>query len=332
MPATALPKTMTRTRSNEVELAVSSPSTPGQLPEIQRARMLAALVAVVREVGPGQLTVTHIVERSGVSRRTFYEVFEDREDCFLAALQEATDRATQRALAAAAGQELWREQLRAGLKALLELFDEDPGLAGLCVVDALAAGEAALTQRARIVLRLVAVVDRGRREASPGLNPSRLAAEGVVGGVLGVLHGRLAARDSRPLSSLQSQLMAMIVLPYLGPVAAAEEASRATPRARRQRSERGPSNPLEGLHMRLTYRTVRVLCAIGAKPEASNRRVADAAGVHDPGQISKLLTRLESVGLIENLGPGAHRGEPNAWRLTARGHEVQCAVVQPAAA
>ena len=326
---------MARTGSAVAALPVSTATSPGQLPEIQRARMLAALVEVVREEGAGQLTVTHIVERSGVSRRTFYEVFEDREDCFLAALQESSDRAAQRVLAAAAGCEQWREQLRAGLKALLELFDEDPGLAGLCVVDALAAGAAALKQRAQIVRQLIAVVDRGRSEASPGLRPSRLAAEGVVGGVLGVLHGRLTTGegDARPLSTLQSQLMAMIVLPYLGPAAAAEEASRAAPRARRRRSGQSPSNPLEGLHMRLTYRTVRVLCAIGAEPDASNRRVADVAGVQDPGQISKLLTRLESVGLIENSGLGGRRGEPNAWRLTARGLAVHAAVVrEPVAA
>lgn len=323
---------MARARPDDGAFGVSTTSTTGQLPEIQRARMLAALVEAVRELGAGQVTVTHVVERSGVSRRTFYEAFEDREACFLAALQEATDRATQRVLAAAEQQVQWRERLRAGLKALLELFDEDPGLAGLCVVEALAGGAAALEQRARVVRRLVAFVDRGRREASPGLRPSRLAAEGVVGGVLSVLHGRLTSGDSRPLSALQSQLMAMVVLPYLGPAVAAEEASRAAPRARRRRAERGPSNPLEGLHMRLTYRTVQVLRAIGAEPGASNRHIAEVAGVQDQGQISKLLTRLESFGLIENSGPGARKGEPNAWRLTTRGHDVRRAVAQPAAA
>jgi chromosome segregation and condensation protein ScpB len=78
--------------------------------------------------------------------------------------------------------------------------------------------------------------------------------------------------------------------------------------------------------MRLTYRTVRVLIAVAANPGASNRRIAEAAGVADQGQISKLLTRLEHLGLIENVGEGSARGEPNAWNLTAKGAEVEHAI------
>ena len=63
-----------------------------------------------------------------------------------------------------------------------------------------------------------------------------------------------------------------------------------------------------------TYRTERVLEAIARHPGASNREVADFAGVLDEGQISKLLKRLESLGLIENTGEGQPKGKPNAWR------------------
>ncbi len=78
--------------------------------------------------------------------------------------------------------------------------------------------------------------------------------------------------------------------------------------------------------MRLTYRTLRVLSAIASQPGASNRQVGETAGVHDQGQISKLLARLERLGLIQNAGQGQPRGEPNAWGLTARGFEVQAAL------
>jgi DNA-binding MarR family transcriptional regulator len=74
--------------------------------------------------------------------------------------------------------------------------------------------------------------------------------------------------------------------------------------------------------MRLTYRTLMVLSAIAADPGASNRQIAQAAGVHDQGQISKLLGRLEKLGLIHNSGNGQPRGEPNAWTLAPRGQEV----------
>jgi DNA-binding MarR family transcriptional regulator len=80
--------------------------------------------------------------------------------------------------------------------------------------------------------------------------------------------------------------------------------------------------------MRLTYRTVRVLLAIAERPGASNRVVAQGSGVQDQGQISKLLARLEHLGLISNEGVGASRGEPNAWRLTARGREIERTIRQ----
>jgi hypothetical protein len=91
------------------------------------------------------------------------------------------------------------------------------------------------------------------------------------------------------------------------------------------------SNPLRDLDIRLTYRTVRALAAVAAHPRSSNRVIADSAGISDQGQISKLLTRLERLGLLHNAGTGsAARGEPNAWTLTAAGEEVHRAIAIPA--
>jgi DNA-binding MarR family transcriptional regulator len=80
------------------------------------------------------------------------------------------------------------------------------------------------------------------------------------------------------------------------------------------------------LDMQLTYRTGRVLSAIAQYPGASNRQVADAAGISDQGQISKLLKRLEGLGLIENSCVGQTGGVANAWRLTAKGSALQSRV------
>lgn len=294
----------------------------GGVPEIQRARILAALVEVVGEHGAGRVTVAHIVARSGVSHRTFYEMFSDREACFLAGFELALQRGAARVVPAFEQGGSWREQMRAGLAALLEFLDEEPGLGGLCVVDALAAGPVALERRTRVTRVLVDAVDRGRGAAGAGLRPSRLTAEGVVGGVLSVLYARLAEHDREPLVRLLNPLMEMVVLPYLGSASAGRELARPVPKARR-RPGRPPSNPLEGLDMRLTYRTVRVLVAIASRPGASNRQVADASGVQDQGQISKLLGRLEHLGLIHNSGVEPARGGPNIWQLTAKGREVE---------
>jgi AcrR family transcriptional regulator len=303
----------------------------GGVAEIQRMRMIAALTEVARERGAGGVTVAHIVARSGVSRRTFYELFEDREDCFLAAFDLAVERAAQRVLPAYAAPGTWRERIRAGLGALLEFLEDELGLGALCIVEALGAGPVALERRAGVVKALIDAVDEGRGEARGSARPTRLTAEGVVGAVLAVLHSRLAesggaAEDEPPaMVGLLGPLMGMIVLPYQGQAMAARESVRPAPRRRRAAYPEG--DPLRDLDMRLTYRTVRVLVAIGELAGQgsgpSNRQIADASGVQDQGQISKLLSRLEHLGLIYNNGAGPAKGEPNVWSLTHRGEEIE---------
>jgi AcrR family transcriptional regulator len=296
--------------------------------EVQRSRVLTAAAQIVGELGYGGMSVARITGRAGVSRRTFYDLYEDREDCFLAAFEEAVARASKVAVEAAAGQGAWREQVRAGLSALLGFFDDEPGLGALVIVEALGAGPRVLERRSRVLEDVIAVVDRGRSEVKPGREASPLTAEGIVGAVLAVIHARILEKGHPRLTSLLNPLMGMIVLPYLGQAVAARELARPAPRIARapgasRASRTSPSDPLEGLEMRLTYRTLRVLSAIASHPGASNRHVADDAGVHDQGQISKLLARLEHLGLIYNTGEGHAKGEANAWNLTPRGAEVE---------
>ena len=302
----------------------------GGVADIQRARMIAALTEVARERGAGGVTVAHIVARSGVSRRTFYELFEDREDCFLAAFDMAVHGAAQRVLPAYGAPGTWRERVRAGLGALLEFLEDEPGMGALCIVEALGAGPRALERRARVVHALIDAVDGGRGEARGSAQPTRLTAEGVVGAVLAVLHARLAEggsteEESSAMVGLLGPLMGMIVLPYQGQATAARESAQPVPRRRRAAHQEGDA--LRDLDMRLTYRTVRVLLAIselgGQGRGPSNRQIADASGVQDQGQISKLLARLKHLGLIYNNGAGSARGEPNVWSLTHRGEEIE---------
>jgi DNA-binding MarR family transcriptional regulator len=117
----------------------------------------------------------------------------------------------------------------------------------------------------------------------------------------------------------------VIVLPYLGSAVARRELTRPVPRVRLAGD--GLSHSEERLSarqagVRLTYRTARVLSAISDYPGASNREVAERAGIVDQGQISKLLTRLEARELIVKIGEGRTRGAPNSWRLTERGEVV----------
>jgi AcrR family transcriptional regulator len=308
----------------------------GHVTEIQRARMIAAMIDVVSERGRSNATVAHVVARSGVSRRTFYEVFEDFEDCFLAALDWSIARASEYVLESHDPSAKWRVRIREALVGLLEFLEDEPAMGRLCIVETLGAGPKVHERRQRAVDLAIAAVDEGRAESKAARSLPPLTGEGVVGGVLSVLHARLlpgapvAPRDGRAkkggrgvsLLELTGPLMGMLVLPYLGPAAAQRESSQAVP-ARRARPRAASRDPLRDLEMRLTYRTVRVLLSIAEIPGASNREVGASAGIDDQGQISKLLSRLEKLGLIENSGAGQVRGAPNAWELTKKGVEVQ---------
>jgi AcrR family transcriptional regulator len=311
--------------------------------------MVGAASRIVGEAGYGGMSVARITSRAGVSRRTFYEQFEGREDCFLALFDEALERASgvarEAAVAAGTG-EHWHERVRAGLFALLALVEDDPAIGSLLIVDALAVGPKVLERRARALETLKKVIEGGRAEAKKARGapapPPLLTAEGVLGAVLSVIHARLLERAAAPvkngssrrqpsLTGLLNPLMGMIVLPYLGQDAAARELERPKPKGTRapraQRPPKAPAaDPLRGLPMRLTSRTLLVLAAISERPGASNRQIADVAGIHDQGQISKLLGRLQGLGLIANYGAGQARGEANAWGLTPKGKEVEAAL------
>jgi AcrR family transcriptional regulator len=292
---------------------------------IQRARIVSAMAEVVTDQGLPAATVANVVARAGVSRRTFYELFADREECFLAAFDHAAGLAAAAVLAEYGRPGAWRDRVRAGLLALLEFLDEEPSLGALCVVHSLGAGPAALERRGRIVDALIAAVDAGGETSSGGrrnATTAPLTAEGVVGAVLAVIHARLVQPTGRPMVDLLGPLMNMIVLPYQGAAAANKELARPAPKGR-SKPRRPAGDPLKDLDMRLTYRTVRVLIAIATNPGSSNRQVGEAAGIADQGQISKLLQRLTSLGLIENTGAGHSKGEANAWQLTGRGLEVE---------
>jgi AcrR family transcriptional regulator len=292
--------------------------------------MLAATVEAVEEVGYARLTVAQVIGRAKVSRKTFYDVFEDREDCFLAAFDEAIARVGTLVTEAYEREASWRESVRAALATMLAFFHAEPGLAKLCIVEALGAGPRVLARRAEVLRTLNEIVDQGRtsggaRTGRATREPADITAEGVVGAVFAVLHTRLLTGGKRPLTDLVGPLMSMIVLPYLGARVASNELTRPAPKVAKmsRAAQRIHRDPLEGLDMRLTYRTVRVLTFIGEHPDASNREVAEGSGISDQGQISKLLTRLDRLELISNTGYGQVKGASNAWHLTERGAQVE---------
>lgn len=284
---------------------------------IQRERIVVAITQVAAARGAGSVTVADVVGAAGLSRRTFYEVFDDAEQALLAALDTALARARARALPAYESGGSWRERIRAGLYALIALFDEQPDLARLLLVESLAAGPAALARRGETLRLLARTLESTRPKAE---RAGAMTAEGVIGAVLSILHAHVSEDRPGALVELLNTLMSIVVLPYAG--AAAARAELEEPLPRRARARAAPqANPLADTPMRLTYRTVRVLRAIAVKPGASNRQIGQEADVTDQGQMSKLLRRLQRLELIANMAPPV-RGAANEWQLQPLGEQV----------
>jgi DNA-binding MarR family transcriptional regulator len=227
----------------------------------------------------------------------------------------------------------WRERVRGGLWTILSFFEREPSMARACVVQSLQGEAELLARREALLGRLAAIVEEGRTpkgtsdEAGKAVQATPLTAEGLVGAVLAIVYTRLLRAEREPLTALLGELMGLIVLPYLGPAAARRERERPLPvtlsaQAERSAGESLENDPLAGVTMRLTYRTMRVLECVAAQPGASNRQVGVAAGVPDQGQMSKLLARLERLGLLVNTGKPRPKGEANAWELTEAGRRV----------
>jgi AcrR family transcriptional regulator len=274
------------------------------------------------ERGPS-VTSLDVIARAGVSGGLFHETFPDREACLLAAIELGLQRARRGVLGAYDAESRWLDAIKAGLAAFLAFLEREPALGRLLVVHSMSGGEQVLLRRVEILATLAAAVDLGRLEGPADRQQlPAVIAEGVVGAVLAVLQNRLMSNQNATVRDLFGSLVSIIVLPYLGAGAARRELTRPLPRIRVGAGVEPPDGAQledQGAGVRLTYRTMRVLRAIADYPGASNREVADRAGIVDQGQVSKLLNRLQTRGLIAKAGETRTRGAPNSWRLSERG-------------
>lgn len=197
---------------------------PGDLVKaIQRERLLAAMIGTVTEIGYNTLTVQNVLTRAGISRPTFYEQFEDKEDCFLAAFDAAASRMRERIEAAVAESGPgWRDQLRSGIAELLRYIADEPQEARMVIVEARASSPAGLQRRDELLDRFAGCIDALVREDLDE-PPSAIAAAGVVGGIESVVYARLQKGETDALDALLPSLMYFAVLAYAGRKVAGEE-------------------------------------------------------------------------------------------------------------
>jgi AcrR family transcriptional regulator len=194
--------------------------------ESQRNRIQQAMIEVVSERGYPETRVVDVIGVAGVSRKTFYELFESKEDCFLAAydvlldnlLGDATDAFESKT------EEPWAERIAAALEALLSHLSKHPDEARFAIVEVLAAGPKALARRDAALRQFSGFLESGRAESSVDL--PGITSIAVAGGINELLYSEILHGAAGRLPSRLPDLMFWVTLPYRGADAAAAERER----------------------------------------------------------------------------------------------------------
>ncbi|MFT3863554.1 MAG: TetR/AcrR family transcriptional regulator [Solirubrobacterales bacterium] len=204
----------------------------------QRERLLAATAQVTARRGYEATTVADILAAAGVGRESFYELFEDRRDCVLAAHQVLLDDLIEKVRAAYERPGEWVARCRATLAALLDWFAADP-LAGRFLLVELAAVGPEFHERFEAGFdRFVAVIDSGLPADLPNAAPLP-ATSLAVGAAISRVYGEVAAGRTEELRALLPQLTYEVLVPFLGE----DAARRAAFAAAEGRPRRGAPQP-----------------------------------------------------------------------------------------
>lgn len=188
----------------------------------QRERIVTALVDVVAERGYNATTVANITKAASVSRRTFYEHFDDKEACFLAAYGMVADHIAASMRAAAESFEEWPQKVRAALATMLSFLAGEPDLARLCMIEPIAAGGEIAARHRTSMQGLVEILKAGRPEHGGERPLPEATEEALVGGIVSLIVREISAGRTEKLEQLLPDLVELTLAPYVGP----EEAER----------------------------------------------------------------------------------------------------------
>ena len=185
----------------------------------QRARLCAAMIELVAARGYGASTVADLCALAGVSKRTLYERFAGKQECFLATFEMIVSRAAKRIAAAQDGERDWRARLCLAFVTFAEEVAEDPHGARLVLVEAFGAGPAALERMARTSALLEGMVSSSFHQAPGDLAVGPVVVKGIVAGVARVARVHLLDGRSGELPGLAGELSEWM-LSYRSPGAA----------------------------------------------------------------------------------------------------------------
>lgn len=181
--------------------------------ESQRERLLNGVVEAVAEHGYNETTIGRIIASAGVSRRTFYEHFSGKEDCFLAAYAMIDEHVRGSLLRAADEDEPWPEQVRERLSILLGVLSHDATVARFYLIEPLAAGGEPAA-RYREAMQMLA--DAVRPQQNLADMDVEVRDQALIGGVVALISRSLRAGEADHLPDLLPELTELVLAPYLG--------------------------------------------------------------------------------------------------------------------
>jgi AcrR family transcriptional regulator len=190
----------------------------------QRQRIIAAVAHVCATEGYFKMSVEDVLAEAGVSRRTFYEHFKNKEHVFLAAYDDVAGGLLHRVTGAVDSGEGFSDRVRAGLSSFLGYLAGAPEFARMCIVEVLAAGPEAVARRDAAMRGFAELIQANAAELLPEApSVSPLVAEMIVGGIYEVVYTRIVRGEVSKLPELVPDLVYSVLLPYMGADAAAAE-------------------------------------------------------------------------------------------------------------
>jgi AcrR family transcriptional regulator len=173
----------------------------------QRARLYGAMIEAISRRGYKATTISDLTALAGVSRHTFYELFANKEECFLATLDIVVARSRKLMLEAWTAERGWANRVHASTKALLDDTAESPKGPRLVFVESLGIGPRALERMLIASLTFEKLTAVAFQAAPDGIGFSRLASRGIVGGVRHVIFRRLLEGRERELRTLTDEVL-----------------------------------------------------------------------------------------------------------------------------
>ncbi len=184
----------------------------------QRERLIAGLAEAVAEHGYGGTTIADITRHAAVSRRTFYEHFDSKDECFVAAYEIVTERLREQVEAGFEPSDDWPHAIKSGLAAMLAFLAAEPNLARLAMVEAQVAGPVVVQRYDEAIKTFVPFFQAGREAAAAnGASLTPTTEDALVGGMVSLISRRVLAGKTEQLEELLPDLVEFILTPYLGP-------------------------------------------------------------------------------------------------------------------